>query len=669
MDVVVNAQIQSPLVRTLADTAGKGSSFTHQLKDNVPPISKSKIVVNADGEEAHAYGRTYTFQIPKTGYLYNAVLRIQGEDSPIHTSLMATIYNSLVGLSGSSIRPFANPRTAPGGATAPNTHIEVFEGFVPYEDANQVQPKTSVRWSKMWTRISGGQEIAGTSAGPILTALGAARICPFRYHIRDFLTPNNPVTLPSQVLRGWDMTTFTGSTPDNTNNPAGVASDGARIYNQWDWCTQSNLSRFLGAIIPSKIMLSSHNRPIQSLYPFEVLTRIFSMEPGKKAKYLSMLRPQLVRSPQQTPDLSTTTSTYGVDRQWVCYFPCLFSAFENTQNNLDTLFLENLEIVVETRTKAQIFDPRDLGTDSNAITSNVTFAETYRHDRTGFYNSLPFRDKSQVVSDTCTFNLICYYHHFHEMTSEKIRQSNYKPQQLANILYFDTFEEAPIALTSTLLRQGGWLNVPLQCNNAVFEITFLVRRKDKTSIYGKESVFEDYITTLPIKTVQLIASGQTLYEASGAECLTIDTEDCLLSTMRDGSNISNNSGIYADNFASSHVANKERNDHFFGYTIRFGLSSSREYNSGSFPLQNATNVHLRLEFFNLAGWVIQDDSLASTRNTFFNRTRLAGLSAGSTTNHTDFVADDEFELQVYCNHWKIVQVDSGTGSITSSLAY
>ena len=52
MDIVINSNVQSPLVRTLSATQGKSASFTHHIKDNVPPVSFTKIVLTPDGGAA-----------------------------------------------------------------------------------------------------------------------------------------------------------------------------------------------------------------------------------------------------------------------------------------------------------------------------------------------------------------------------------------------------------------------------------------------------------------------------------------------------------------------------------------------------------------------------------------------------------------------------------------
>ena len=96
MDVVVNSNIQSPLVRTLARTQSKSESFTNHIKDNVPPVSFSKLVLDAEGGSTGGYDRNYKFKIPQYGYWRNSILRFQSNDLPLPANLMKELDNELV---------------------------------------------------------------------------------------------------------------------------------------------------------------------------------------------------------------------------------------------------------------------------------------------------------------------------------------------------------------------------------------------------------------------------------------------------------------------------------------------------------------------------------------------------------------------------------------------
>lgn len=204
----------------------------------------------------------------------------------------------------------------------------------------------------------------------------------------------------------------------------------------------------------------------------------------------------------------------------------------------------------------------------------------------GPWNGVRWRRLARVVSTQITCEAIAYYHNFHDTTSQAIRDSNYKPNVPANLLTYNTYAESPINISKSVLLKGGTVNMNLSCNNLTFGLTFMVRRKAHLTAFKHEtSAFQDFSQTLPIKSVTLTGSGQQIYKASGAECLLIDQWDHELSSMKAGKAVTNTSGLYADNLASSHVSNKPQSDHFFGYYIPFGFSSDMSYNSGSLALQ------------------------------------------------------------------------------------
>jgi hypothetical protein len=117
MDVVINSQIQSPLVRTLARTKGKSQSFTHNIADNVAPCSFSKIQLSSQNQGESQYGRNYKIKIPQYGYLRDVILKfttreraIPADVVSIAQSLYKFNYTALedIRIAGSNL-PFANP--------------------------------------------------------------------------------------------------------------------------------------------------------------------------------------------------------------------------------------------------------------------------------------------------------------------------------------------------------------------------------------------------------------------------------------------------------------------------------------------------------------------------------------------------------------------------------
>ena len=798
MDVIVNSNVQSPLVRTLARTKGKSESFTNHLKDNIPPVSFSKITLNPEGGATQLWstGRSYKFKIPQYGYLRNFVLKFTSQDLPIPPGLMEQLYFDMAGIysSGGAVTPamtgsravayLAATRTSPENtygslststplpvditARAPNSMTYMMHGFVPYEEGNSVQNPISDPWAQMWLRVHGGYPLsttAGTGSGN--AALGAARMCPFRYDVRDNLLDSRAIGVgglngvESLFREGPSYDPMaTGQTsgqdamiPVNGSNRSGFRrwQYGVRSFNTWDWCTQSNLSKMLGCLIPQQVTLSTHNRQIQTIYPLETLTRIHRMPHDLKVKYLGMIRPHLVASPMQgnslafgdptgpqytantgtapasveptfvtnnasawtpsstiaqtiqpgtnaTPTWKATTTPVTraqcnqTNRQWSCYFPCFFSFFEDTSLNLDTRFVEALEIDVLVRGETNIFFPGDLGdlstpapsystpatyftnnennisyTNVNTGTNVQTTTRQYTQGNSDLspFNSMRYRRMARVVDYNVTVQALAYFYNFHDTTSQAIRDANYKPNVPANLLTYNTYAENAVPITRNQLLSGAPITVNLSCNNLVFGLTFMIRRCQFLSDKAMEqAAFQDFTQTVPISQVTLTGSGQQLYQATGAECLMIDQWDNALSSSRMGVCTSNSSGLYADNMASSHVANKPTSDHFFGYYIPMGFSQDMTYNSGAIAMQTINNPTLTVQLLPLDGWVIQDTSLAVKNATFFNRNTFLGAD---TADDPLLLNDNEFELVIYENYWQMTRIDSNTGAITKSL--
>ena len=74
MDPVINSQVQSPLFRVLTAVKTKAASFTHNIPDNVPPVSFTKLELE-QYTNATSLGSTFKFRFPQYGYLGRVVLK------------------------------------------------------------------------------------------------------------------------------------------------------------------------------------------------------------------------------------------------------------------------------------------------------------------------------------------------------------------------------------------------------------------------------------------------------------------------------------------------------------------------------------------------------------------------------------------------------------------
>lgn len=675
MDVIINSNIQSPLVRTLARTKGKSESFTQHLKDNVPPVSFSKIELAPEGGSTVNYNQTYKFKIPQYGYLRNFVLRFSNTELPIPTDMFSIINTALDAMPADKKELVGVERTGTGTAL-PNTANWMWHAYVPHDEGNNHNGDDNDPWVQMWLRVAGGRDLSDASQ----TALGAARLCPFRYRSRNNIIhanqPNYGARELANIGREGPIYAISGgslasTTTAGSNQHQKAQFHGERINSTWDWCSQANLSKHLGALFPETITLTTHNRPIQTIYPMESLARIYRMPWDVKKRYLAMIRPHITASPGSTTQERTVADAYGTNLSWTCYFPCFFAFFEDTSMNLDTRFVENLEVDVKIRQRADIYDQQDHA--GRGITGHTNNNDNYDLIGQDDAMSLPFNstvlrdndDEDEVIGTTFTLEAIAYYHNFHDTTSQAIRDANYKPNVPANLLTYNTYAENPVFLSANTVMAGGSVNVNLSCNNLAFGITVMVRRRLNPSNYQTYQRWNDLTQTLPIKQITLTGSGQQLYKASGAEALLVDSWDHPLSSMKSGCGITNTSGLYADNHQSFYVQSKDKSETFFAYYIPFGFSQDMTYNSGSLALQTINNPVLTIETHALEGWVLQDENMAQYLQPFCNRPTQFQERAQEVNQIVP--ADNEFEIVVYENFWQMTRIDSNTGSITKSL--
>ena len=83
MDVTIQSQIQSPLVRTLQSIPTNSANFVHGIPDNTPPFSKSSFVVDPDNHNVNDLNSVVKFKIPQNGRLsrMHLNLRMMGHQS------------------------------------------------------------------------------------------------------------------------------------------------------------------------------------------------------------------------------------------------------------------------------------------------------------------------------------------------------------------------------------------------------------------------------------------------------------------------------------------------------------------------------------------------------------------------------------------------------------
>lgn len=465
-------------------------------------------------------------------------------------------------------------------------------------------------------------------------------------------------------------------------------------YNMWDWQSESYYYNGFAANIAERLHLSSHNRPIQTVFPQESLTRVQKFQPAERQRYLKMMKPRILKSGAATGD------TTGNGGQRVTYFPFFLSSTEDPSRNYDTRFVEQLDIDVITNPLTSIFVPSDVVNQSLTLQTLAAWIDSYRvavfdfnwsdvisgntfigpgpftspalpdavatsrsvystpaalavradlgtvgaltdkPDSFRIYQAqtprslvLTLRSFKPVPQNKIIVEAIAYFHNFHDATAQAIRDSNFKPGTPASLLTYNTYMESVRPLTLTELQETKTIQVPLTTNNLVFGTTFFVRRRTGSPLISNKR--DHLMQTLPIKEVTLTGSGQQIYNAILDESQVTDVFDYPLASGKQGR-------MYSNALISQSLDDPITGESFyFGY-IPFSFSSDMTYNSGSVAFQTINNPVLTI-------------------------TVDVGKNASRPFDITGSATDAEWELVIYHNYWQMVRIDSNTGAITRSL--
>lgn len=92
MDVQIQSQIQSPLVRTLQSIPTNSANFVHGIPDNTPPFSRTSVKVQASTGDPDKASDLHVFKVPQNGHLNRAYLRYRmyGHATTVGGAVVAT---------------------------------------------------------------------------------------------------------------------------------------------------------------------------------------------------------------------------------------------------------------------------------------------------------------------------------------------------------------------------------------------------------------------------------------------------------------------------------------------------------------------------------------------------------------------------------------------------
>lgn len=466
-----------------------------------------------------------------------------------------------------------------------------------------------------------------------------------------------------------------------------IGSGGGRNddFNTWDWQSESYYYPGLAANVAERIQLSTHNRPIQTIFPQETLARIQMLEPAERSRYMKMMQARVSQSGKPG----------SVAGEKCMYLPLFLSSTENPSLNYDTRFVEQLDIDVITNALDKIFVSSDVSTGSpttpstlktwldnirntifnfdwaNTVGGTTTYgpqttrpgsgsfvayttpvSDALRKDLIqnsaidafptsyGTYQALTvrsyvlaLRNFQSVPDNFIKVEALTYFHNFHDATAQAIRDSNFKPGVPASLLSYNTYMETVRPITLKELQNTTPLQVLLTTNNLVNGTTFFVRRRfTNVNLANKR---DHLMQTLPIKSASLTASGQQIYTANLDEAQLTDVFHYPLA-----------SGAIGRKYNRTNIAQALTDpltgESFYMYHIPFAFSSDLTYNSGSVAFQTLNNPVLTV-------------------------TVDVGTGASRPFNVTGSDNVPEWELVVYHTYWQMIRIDSNTGAITRSL--
>lgn len=466
-----------------------------------------------------------------------------------------------------------------------------------------------------------------------------------------------------------------------------IGSGGGRNddFNTWDWQSESYYYPGLAANVPERVQLSTHNRPIQTIFPQETLARIQMLEPAERSRYMKMMQARV----------SQTGKPGTVAGEKCMYFPLFLSSTENPSLNFDTRFVEQLDLDVITNALDKVFVSSDVSSGSqsslttikvwidslrstifnfdwaNTVSGTTTYGPQSSRPGNGSYAAyttpastsiradlietsaidgkptsygtyqtltvrsyvLGLRNFQSVPDNYIKVEALTYFHNFHDATAQAIRDSNFKPGVPASLLSYNTYMETVRPITLKELQNTSPIQMLLTTNNLVNGTTFFVRRRFTNVALANKR--DHLLQTLPIKSATLTASGQQLYTASLDEAQLTDVFHFPLASGSIGRKYNR------ANIAQA-LSDPLTGESFYVYHIPFAFSSDLTYNSGSVAFQTLNNPVLSV-------------------------TVDVGSGASRPFNVTGSADVPEWELVVFHTYWQMVRIDSNTGAITRSL--
>lgn len=611
MDPVINSQTQSPLVRTLSTVPSQAKSFTHGLKDNVPPMSYTKDeVLPWNNISKTNQTQSHKFRVKQHGTWNKAYLKIE-----MHNN------EAVVERIDESDYPATIFTTTTDAVNTDDSAYGPLNGKVRFPWAHDCQLTRGARRNAVFG--GGGGSIVNTSS---------------------FINPStgDPDALTTALShRSADVIQYR---PDNV---AGRSSNGWNVVNILDEIRLTSNGKLIetvyGETIPAEVVKMPEQerefytkgmlgwRAGASDGLFSTDCAVLNVQPWDPSachrdSYGRLSTGQLNNSlkigtlsahaPRQNVIASNQHATFLV--------PVPFSTLKNLTKNFQTRFVQDLEVEVKMKSIGRGFN-----------LYNTNNSDTQYHKVT----------------------LVNIYHNWHDNIENSIRNANYKKGVPASV-YATNWVRASSAKPS--LNTAAYFDIPLNTRNLVTEILMVAKQyKTGSLVLPSIDLKSDYTLlgdTCLGATYEFLGSGKCIQKSTSTELQGPDSCEYDLMVRQSaggvaygGSRLSTRTSSFIpqtldfDAYAgvltamylrpSGNQVTQAGVDYSFGdnmAVMRFGFQTNDEYYTGGVALQTISNPTIRVH--HPSGWI-----------------------------------DKDIEIVVYVKHGNMIRIDSDTGSITRTL--
>lgn len=576
MDPVLNAQVQSPFVRTLSSIPSKTSSYVHGIPDNVPPFSYNKIEVQPYTDNSTtSQALTHKFRIPQGGILNRAYLKIRTKNfTQTNRDITESVYTSLF--------------TPNSGALVIESNYDAIRGQsrIPWRHDSQNRTRLGATQTKGSPFGTGGAVLVG------------------RDSVVDPQTPQGTIFDPADT-----QALFAGNfIITDPSSKTGTVSNGWNVVNVLD-----------------QIQLSSNGKVIETIPGECIPAEVVKMQPQLRDFYTKgMIGYQAGDDygEQTDADISSElwdpsacardcygriASTYTVGEQTYILrnshvdftVPVPLSSLRQLSKNYDTKFVEDMELSVSMKELDRGFNYSGLASDG-----------TKSH----------------------TLTLVLMYHNFHDSIYNSVRDSNFKRGVPASVYSHDW----NLAATGKWVDGSANLNLEIKSRKLVTELIIVAKQLGSNQLIAPVGNSKsDY--TFPEHTcnykVELVGSGRTIVDSTNKLLQGPDSADYDLETRRlMGNGVSHggtswsvapvtsnhiehyltsgvSAGVSGSNSYSGGVITQSGVDVSFGENLcsmRFGFQTSDEYYSGGLALQTISNPTIIITPFDEPSWAGSD---------------------------------------------------------------